>query len=64
MNIMYLFICLRPDGPWNTHTQTIILLRLEIFQYDLKCNTFTHGKLPQGKKTIHTSTSLLLKKSL
>jgi len=25
----------------HTHTQAIILLRLEIFQYNLKCNTFT-----------------------
>jgi len=27
----------------HTHTQTIILLRLKIFQYDLKCNTFTYA---------------------
>jgi len=39
-----------------THTQTIILLDLKNFQYDLKCNTFIHGKLPhRGKSlTIHT----------
>jgi len=30
--------------------QTIILLPLKIFQYALKCNTFTHGKLPHGEK--------------
>jgi len=37
------FIWLRPDGPQNTHTQTIILLRLKIFQYDFKGNTFAKG---------------------
>ena len=30
--------------------QTIILLPLKIFQYALKGNIFTHGKLPQGER--------------
>jgi len=52
MNIMYLFIWFRPDGPQkeDTHMQTIILLPLKIFQYALKGNIFTHGKLPQGER--------------
>jgi len=39
----------------RTHTQTIILFQLKIFQYGLKCNAFTHGKLQhRGKRpTIH-----------
>jgi len=39
----YIFIYLTQTR-WSTeltHTQTIILLRLKTFQYDLKCNTFT-----------------------
>jgi len=35
-----------------THTQTVILLFLKNFQYDLKCNTFIHGKLSHGGKSL------------
>jgi len=55
MNIIYL-----SQTNWSIDDkQTTILLFLKIFQYDLKCNTFTHGKLPhgpKGKKTNHIST--------
>jgi len=34
----------------HTHMQKIILSRLKIFQYDLKCNTCTHGKLPHREQ--------------
>jgi len=42
------------DHRTRIHTQTIILLRLKIFQRALRCNTFTHGKLPhKGKDQPH-----------
>ena len=44
--------CVHPDPC----IQTILLLHLiKIFQYDLKCNNFTHGKLPHKEKRSTTN---------
>jgi len=50
MNIIYIYLSQTRWSTEHTHTQTIILLHLKIFQYDLKWNTFTHGKLPHRRK--------------
>jgi len=60
---MYLFVS--DQMALRTHAQTIILLRLKIFQCGLKRNTFTTWYITtQGKKTNHTFTPLLLTNSL
>jgi len=64
MNLLYLFICSRLDGPQNIHTHACKGLFFYVLKYFNKTWDATMVHYNVWKKTNHTSTPLFLRDSL